>query len=128
MTFEYYIEDGIWRFYSSEFNGEILGVLISLDSKDYYKTLNEQLGTRDFYSSMPNNIITLLKHGIPEIVKSHYLVYVDSPLREFCSFHYIELKPTNLNCNNINKIISTSCLPEKYLHNLIKDNECQNIS
>lgn len=123
-TYSYYIENGLWKFTSSSFVGDLLGVLISIDKKDYYKKLNKELCVRNFSSQLPDSIITLQKHGIPTNVKKYYLTYVDSPLREFCSFYYLELFPTNINCENINKIISTSCLPLKYLDNLIKDNQC----
>jgi len=123
MEYQYYIEDGKWKFSESNFSDCILGVCISVDSPEYYRKLNEDLNiTRDFSSTINESIITVQKHGIKEEVKKTYLIYVDSPLREFCDFHYIELKPTELNCSNINHIISTSCLPVKFLNKLIEDN------
>ena len=125
--FEYYIDNNQWKFSSSEFCGDILGVLISVDKKEYYSKINEELQIRDFSSNMQESIITLLKHGIPKNVKEYYLTYVESPLREFCDFHYIELTPTHVNCENINKIISTSCLPVDYLTKLIEGNKDERI-
>jgi len=122
-SYQYYIEKTKWKFTSSLFSDDILGVLISVDKKELYVELNNCLCPNcDFSKHMPDTCITLQKHGYIKNVKEFYLTYVDSPLRKFCDFHYIELLPTYKNCENINKIISTSCLPVKYLDKLIKDN------
>lgn len=122
--YAYIILNGRWKFCSHPDTLETLGVLISVDKKELYEKLNDELcPQRTWAQTIEDSNITLQKHGIPELVKQTYLTYVDSPLREFCEFHYIELKPTEINCININKIISTSLLPYTYLKKLITESE-----
>lgn len=104
----YVIENNIWKYVETNWCAKLLGVCISVG--------------RPYTDHSLDSIITLQKHGEPKIVKDCYLTYVDSPLRRFSDFYYIELYATQINCDNINKIISTSCLPVSYLENLVKEN------
>ena len=119
---EYIIKNRLWYCPQTDYKTDILGVCISVDSPKYYNKISDELSIPRMNNMFEEPCITLLKHGKKENVKEHYLTYVDSSLRGFCSFHYIELFPNEINCENINKIISTSCLPVKYLEKLIKDN------
>lgn len=112
----YEIINNMWYCPYSNYSTDLLGVCISIDTPEYYK---------DFvnYHNIKSPIITLLKHGDKQKVKDYYLTCVDSPLRQYCAFKYVELFPNNINCENINKIISTSCLPVKYLNKLIDENK-----
>jgi hypothetical protein len=117
---EYSIIDGQWVW--GGYYYDIIGVLFSIDSPEYYNHMATVMSIDRIMNSIKEPIITLQKHGKPEIVHDYYLQYVDSPLRQFCTFRYVTLLPTQINCDNLNKIISTSCLPVKYLNKLIEEN------
>jgi hypothetical protein len=109
---EYYIKNGNWV-HPSGFACTVLGVCISVDKPSLYDSINYD---------MRKETITLQKHGDINYVKSFYLYIVDTPLRNFCDFYYLQLAATEINAENLNKIISTSCLPKKYLDKLIDEN------
>lgn len=119
----YTIKNDKWwsEFTSDEL--DILGVCISVDLPTLYEAYNDFTGGRDWSKTIDEKIITIQKHGNTTWVQTYYLYLVDSPLRQFCHFYYIELNATDINCENINHIISTSCLPVKYLHRLIEGNK-----
>lgn len=115
---EYTIKDGKWFFERSGWSSEIIGFLVSVDSPELYNQIYEIVG-RDQKVNFKDPVITLMKHGHVDKVKEYYLTIVDSPLRMFSDFHYFELKPTEEHKEIVNKIISTSCLPKRFIASLI---------
>jgi hypothetical protein len=117
----YIIKNGNWV-YSNGHTSTTLGVCISLDRPSLYTALGEELNIPRLDESIKDEVITLLKHGNVEFVRNYYLYLVDSPLRQYCTFYFIELSAKETNAKNLNKIIDTSCLSKKYLDKLISEN------
>jgi hypothetical protein len=99
--FHYFIEDKQWVYPRSNFSCDKLGACVSYD----YKLLG----------------LTLHRHGGISTTYKDYQK-LSKILEGLETFEFLVLEPTQVNCDNINKMIDVSLLSISFLDKMIKDN------